>query len=301
MTKNICLKETIKSILFLAISTTIIWSLISGILMGIFGFIKHSSSSSSDSLKSIISLFLLCISNGVLVVWYTKRSHYTDKKLFANIMFLIFGIFSFMTQIETLYFNDSVKMPLLMLLITVFTEAIISTFCGIFAVKMKNKSKKQIQSNYALHLDSMKKNVGKFTLLAFIYMIFYFFFGYYIAWQFPELRQFYSGSTDILPFITHIQNQLHKDAFLVVFQIFRGFLWTFIGYMLLRGIAVKSNIERYVLMGLLLSIPLATPLFVPNDFMPSGVRFGHFFELLIENFLFGVILTYILPTNKKSR
>ena len=299
MVNNISIKENIKSTLILTICITVIWSLVSGILMGVFGFVKQSASNPSDSLKSIIALFLLCICNGIMVVWYTKRSHYTGKKLFINIMFLIFGIFSFMTQIETLYFNNSVKMPILMLLITVFTGAIISTFCGIFAVKIKNKLKGQIESNYVLNLDSIKKSIGKFTVLAFIYMIFYFFFGYYIAWKFPVLRQFYTGSTDIIPYITHMQNQLHEDAFLVVFQIFRGFLWTFIGYMLLRGLAVKNKIERYILMGLLLSVPLATPLFAPNDFMPAGVRFGHFFELLIENFLFGVILTYILPVNKK--
>jgi hypothetical protein len=131
-------------------------------------------------------------------------------------------------------------------------------------------------------------------------MIFYFFFGYYIAWQFPLLRQFYSGSTNILPFWTHMQSQLHEDVFLIEFQIFRGFLWTFIGYMLLRGIAIKNKIEGYILMGFLLSVPLSIPLFVPNDFMPAGIRFGHFFELLIENFLFGVILTYILHVGKKN-
>lgn len=63
---------------------------------------------------------------------------------------------------------------------------------------------------------------------------------------------------------------------------------------MLNGLSVKNRVEKYVLMGLLLSVSLATPLFAPNEFMPSGVRFGHFFELLIENFLFGAILTGVL-------
>lgn len=299
MIKSKHIKENIKSTMLLTICITIIWSIISGILMGVFGFVKQSASNPSDSLNSIIALFMLCICNGLMVVWYTKRSYLTSKKLFINIMLLIWGIFSFMTQIETLYFNTSIKMPILMLLITVFTGAVVSIFCGLFAVRIKSKSKEQVKSEYAVKFDSLKKSIGKFTLLAFTYMIFYFFFGYYIAWQFPILRQFYSGTTDILPFIAHMQNQFHDDAFLVVFQIFRGYLWTFIGYMLLRGLAVKNRVERYILMGFLLSVPLASPLFAPNAFMPAGVRLGHFFELLIENFLFGVILTYVLPINKK--
>jgi len=297
--KNIFIKENIKSTIILTVFTTIIWSLVSGLLMGLFGFVKQSTSNPSDSLKSLLSLFLLCTLNAIMVIWYTQKSYYSGKKLFINIFILIFGILSFMTQIETLYFNTTIQMPLLMILITVFTGAIIGIFSGIFAVKLKNNTKDQVENEYGLKLFSLKKNIEKLIFLSFLYMIFYFFFGYFIAWQFPVLRQFYSGSTDILPLWTHMQNQVHQDAFLIVFQIFRGFLWTLIGYILLKGLSVKNKIERYILMGLLLSVPLATPLLVPNYFMPPGVRLGHFSELLIENFLLGVILTYILPVNKK--
>lgn len=299
MLKNMFIKENIKFTLILTVFITLIWSLVSGILMGIFGFVKQSTSNPSDSLKSLLALFLLCLFNAIMVIWYSKKSYYLGKKLFINIFILIFGILSFMTQIETLYFNKEIEMPLLMIFITVFTVAIIAIFCSIFAVKIKDKTKYQVKNEYALKLFSIKKSIGKFIFLSFLYMIFYFFFGYFIAWQFPLLRQFYTGNTDILSFWAHMQNQVHQDAFLIVFQIFRGFLWTLIGYILLRGLSVKNKIEIYILMGLLLSVPLATPLLVPNDFMPPGIRFGHFFELLIENFLFGVILTYILPVNKK--
>jgi hypothetical protein len=39
-----------------------------------------------------------------------------------------------------------------------------------------------------------------------------------------------------------------------------------------------------------MSIGLAMPLLLPQDFMPAPVRLGHFFELLIENFIFGVVV-----------
>ncbi|BCZ44531.1 hypothetical protein psyc5s11_05980 [Clostridium gelidum] len=298
MLKNIFIKENIKYTLILTIFITLIWSLLSGLLMGIFGFVKEPASNSSDSLKSLLYLFLLCFFNSIMVIWYTKRSHYSGKKLFINILILIWGIFSFMTQIETLYFNKAIQMPTLMILITVFTSAIIAIFSGIFAIKIKNRTTDRVKNEYTLNLFSINKNIGKFIFLSFLYVVFYFFFGYFIAWQFPALRQFYSGSTNILPFWTHMLNQVNQDAFLIVFQIFRGFLWSLIGYILLKGLSVKNEIERYILMGLLLSVPLAIPLVVPNDFMPPAIRFGHFFELLIENFLFGVILTYVFPSSK---
>jgi len=299
MFKNMFIKENIKFTILLTILTTVIWSLVSGFLMGICGFIK-TSQNSQNSLKALFALLLLCLFNSILVIWYTKRSHYTGKKLFINVFIIIFGILGFMTQIETLYFDNSINMPLLMVFITVFTCAMIGIFCAIFSANIKRKLKMQTNNNSVLKFYCLRKNISKFIFLSFLYMIFYFFFGYFIAWQFPAVRVFYSRSTNILPFWTHMQNQFNQDAFLIVFQIFRGFLWTIIGYLLLKGLSVNNKIEQYILIGLLLSIPLATPLFAPNDFMPSGVRFGHFFELLIENFLFGTILTFILPENKKS-
>lgn len=299
MLRSLVKKENIKSTLILTTFTMIIWSLLSGILMNIFGFVKSSTSNPSSSLKSLLSLFFLCTLNAIMVIWYTKKSFYSGKKLFINIMILIFGIMSFMTQIETLYFNKTIKMPLLMILITVFTCAMVGIFSGMFAVKIKEKTKEQIKNEYELKMFSTKKNIVKFIFLSFLYLILYFFFGYFIAWQFPLLRQFYSGSTDILSFWAHMQNQIQQDSFLIVFQIFRGFLWTLIGYTLLKGLSIKNHVEKYILMGLLLSVPLAAPLLVPNDFMPPYIRLGHFFELLIENFLFGVILTYMLSVKNK--
>jgi hypothetical protein len=301
MLKRKLIEENIKSIIILTILITFVWSLVSGFLMSIYGFAKASNSNVIDSLKSLFLLSLLCIFNATIVIWYTKRSFYFGKKLFFNIFLLTFGILGFMTQIETLYFNNSIHMPLLMILITVISSAMIGICCSIFATKVKNKVINQLNIEYSLTLPSITQSIWKFMFLSFLYMIFYFFFGYFIAWQFPSLRSFYSGNTTILPFWTHMQNQIHTDILLFSFQILRGFLWTSIGYALLKGLSVKNHIEKYVLMGLLLSIPLATPLFIPNTFMPANVRFGHFFELLIENFLFGVILTYILPINTKNK
>lgn len=300
MFREMKIKENIKFTIILTAFTSIIWSLVSGILMGVFGFVNPTSNP-SDSINSLLSLLLLCFLNAIMVIWYTKRSRYSGKKLFINILIIIFGIMSVMTQMETIYFNKSINMPLLMIFITVFTTAMVGVFSGMYAVKVEAKSEVQVRNEYELKMFSTKKNIEKIIFLSFVYMIFYFLFGYFIAWQFPELRQFYTGTKDILPFGIHIKNQINQDPFLIVFQIFRGFLWTMIGYTLLHGISVKNQVEKYILMGLLLCVPLATPLLVPNDFMPPIIRYGHFFELLIENFIFGVILTYILSVHQNIK
>ncbi len=135
--------------------------------------------------------------------------------------------------------------------------------------------------------------VWKFAVLALAYVVLYFGFGYFIAWQFPKLREFYSGSREILPFFTHMRGQLSTDPWLVVFQVFRGVLWTAIGYCVTRGVAGIKGWERLCLVGCALSIGLATPLFVPNEYMPGAVRLGHFFESLAQNFPLGVLVALL--------
>ena len=84
---------------------------------------------------------------------------------------------------------------------------------------------------------------------------------------------------------------------LILFQILRGFLWGGIAYIVTINITKGKTWERVVLVGLAVSIGLATPLFVPNEYMPSAIRLGHFFELLIENFIFGAIAAFLFQPN----
>lgn len=292
------LRENLKPVLLLTGLTTFLWSFLSGLLIGIFGLASASSSDPSNAISAIVAVLGMCLLNSVLVIWYTRRSRYSDRRLFVTVFTFIFGVMSFMTQIETLYFNGSIHMPWLLILIVVFTGAVVGLANGWFALNFKKRN----SSEALFHFDgALYPTLSKVILLSLVYMVFYFVFGYYIAWQFPELRQFYSGSSDRLPFIIHMKNQLFTDPYLIAFQVIRGGLWTGIGYIALKGLQRHNKLETYILIGLILSLPLSTPLFSPNDYMPPGVRFGHFFELLIENFLFGVILSYMFqrrPTTK---
>lgn len=295
--------ETKKNIKFLLGLTGInvgIWAFVSGLLMGLSGFVKPETMNVSDVIKSTVALFIICFFNSLLVLWYTKNSIYLGKKLFARVFLIVFGVMFFMTQIETIYFNYAIKMPWPILFITLFTGLLVGLVYSSAAVKLKKiRNKKPI---FLYHLKKTEKIFIKFTLLSFVYTIFYFLFGYYIAWQFPLLREYYTGTSEILPFFKHIKNQLLNDSNLIFFQIFRGYLWAIMGYFIFNGINTKTALEKYILVAFSLSLNLALPLIVPNEYLPYSVRFGHFFELLTENFLFGLILTKVFETdftNKK--
>jgi hypothetical protein len=271
-----------------------VWSFVSGLLQGLMGFVDPSTFGPEQALAPLPGLFLTCLLNAVVVVWFTSRSRLSGLKLAGVVFVIVFGVMFFMTQIETIYFNDSIQMPWQIIFSTMFT----GVFVGLVAAWLAVRYKQGLDVNDEPAASTPANLPAKFAALSITYLVFYFFFGYYVAWQFPALREYYSGTTDILPFITHMQGQIANDFGLIVFQIFRGFLWAGIAYLITVNIAAGNPAEKAILVGLAVSIGFATPLFVPNEYMPSAVRFGHFFELLIENFLFGVIAARLFQSKQ---
>lgn len=272
-----------------------VWSFVSGLSLGLMGFVDPAAFGPAKALEPLPGLFLACLLNVLVIIWFVSRSQLTGFKLGLVVFTVIFGVMFFMTQIETIYFNDSIQMPWQIIFSTVLTGVFVGLVVAVLAVR----SKKQAEPDQADSQNPYPFVFWKFAALSIVYLVFYFFFGYYIAWQFPALREYYSGTTDILPFIVHMQGQIADNFDLILFQIVRGFLWAGIAYVVAINIPKARLWEKAIIVGLAVSVGLATPLFVPNDYMPAAIRFGHFFELLIENFLFGVIAVFLFQARAK--
>jgi len=226
----------------------------------------------------------------LVIAWFVNRTHLTGLKLGWRVFFLLFGVMFFMTRIDTLMLNTSIEMPLSFLGAKLASGAVATLSVAILSVFYRRKLGRPALSDTWV---DPSRNVSKLLLLAVIYMIFYFVFGYYTAWQVPGLREFYSGSTEILTIEPYLWSVLRDNISLPVFQIVRGLLWAGFGYAAIVGLGNARAWERIILVGLILSVPSASPLLVPNEFMPQIVRFGHFGELISENFLFGVLLALL--------
>jgi hypothetical protein len=290
---------------YLALMTGVmlgVWSFVGGVLQGLLGLVDPATFSVAQTLAPLVPLFFVCLLNVSVVIWFVNRSYLDGLKLAAVVFLIVFGVMFFMTQIETTYFNHSVQMPWPVILSTVVTGLVVGAVVAWLSVRLKWQlslpALSGVQSGEAQ--ENWVSVVWKFAVLALAYVVLYFGFGYFIAWQFPKLREFYSGSREILPFFTHMRGQLSTDPWLVVFQVFRGVLWTAIGYCVTRGVAGIKGWERLCLVGCALSIGLATPLFLPNEYMPGGVRLGHFFESLAQNFPLGVLVALLFQETAGS-
>ena len=217
---------------------------------------------------------------------------------------LIFGVIFFTTQIEVLVFNDAVGMPVAFVIALIVAGIVVAGVVSPLAVRLFKKQKPQsvIVSKAPLWEGSKTELAWKLTAIALLYVAVYMFFGYFIAWQFSALREFYSGSTELLGFFQQWANTIKADPTLLLVQVFRGYLWAGLALLATRTIAAGRIWERLTIVGLLMSVGVSLQILLPNPYMPDGVRYGHFPELFVENFLFGVIaaLLFTRVTSKDT-
>jgi hypothetical protein len=277
---------------------------ISSVIVGV-----HTSQSSNNS---VTPLLIFCFLNTVILTVYIINSKMRGLKLIGTTFIIFWGIQYFMTQIETLYFDSAIKMPLLDTMQVVIMGAISIIISSLFAVLILGKFKKKCTSSDDENTEntvkvSFAKLLPNMAILAFCYAIIYFLFGYFVAWQFPALREYYTGSTTILNVFQHMANQLKSDPILPLFQLLRGLLWSGLSVIIITSLNTKCW-KTYIITGLLFSVVITSPLILPNAYMPAPVRLGHSFELFTSMFAFGILSIIVFKSkfdinvldNKKS-
>ena len=276
-----------------------IWSFISGLVEGLAGFVDPNTFNANQALRPLPWIFITAFLQTLIVTWYANRTQLSGKKLGFVVFVVIFGVQFFMSQIETLYFLGSIQMPLQLIFGQILAGVGVGLLAALLSARYKNKLDK-LQGSTEDGFNTLPRNVviRRFTILAFVYTLIYYLFGYFVAWQFPALREYYSGSTEIIPFIPHMQGQFTGEPQLMLFQFFRGYLWAGIAYMAAMNLPNAKHWERILIVGLVMSIGLAFPILVPQPYMPAPVRLGHFPELLSSNFVFGVIAAWIFTKSE---
>lgn len=251
-----------------------------------------------SSNNSVAPLLIFCILNTMILTIFIINSKIHGVKLIGITFIIFWGIQYFMTQMETLYFNDAVKMPLIDVMKVVISGALSAIIFSTFAVLILGKSKKKLPSvvNENLTKSSFIKLVPNVTILSISYVLIYFLFGYFVAWQFPDLRYYYTGSTAILNVFQHISKQFQTDPILPLFQLFRGLLWSVLSMIIITTLITKGW-RLYIITGLLFSILITSTLLFPNAYMPAPVRLGHSFELFTSMFTFGVLSVITLKND----
>lgn len=241
---------------------------------------------------TLLTLLVVCLINTTVWTYVILRSRWTGWKLILTVFFVFYGVGTVMPQIETAYFIRGLPPGMLPRLF--LAGMIIAGVFASLAVLIFGKSKSQAEetSGHSRMKMSVGAWVAKLSLIAIVYIILYFTFGYFIAWRNPAVRAYYGG-IDPGSFITHISSLLRTEPMLFLLQAARALLWTALAIpviKMMKGEWWESGLAVALLFGVFMN----SLLLLPNPLMPAEVRMAHLVETATSNFLFGWLVVLIL-------
>jgi hypothetical protein len=221
--------------------------------------------------------------NSFFIIYLLNRLTLKGFRLIAVTALTVYCVQIFMTQIETWIFIDAFPAitpdVLTNIFVTNLIQIIIVTIVGSFMWKPKKSSTSE--TKITIYVAG---KYWKLAVLSVFYMILYFTFGYFIAWQVDILREFYHGSVSSI-----------SNTELVLIQIFRGTLWVLFCMPVILYLK-SSRTEKVIVVALMMAILPTILLLMPNPFMPLPIRMAHFIEVFISNGIFGTCIVLLMTT-----
>jgi hypothetical protein len=241
-----------------------------------------------DQLPMVFAGLLLSAAVISLVIsLIVVRSRWSGWKLIGATFISWLGCMTIMAQIETAWFAPALNIPRSLAYGVALRGIVSVAILAPLTVWIWGKAKAQLEDGESqVHLpQSPAEWTLKLAVIAVVYLALYFGFGYIVAWQNPALREMYAGGTDPVVF-----NQLY----MTLLQIVRSALWVLFAIPVIR--MTKGPLWRVALLvALLYALPMNIAHFIPNPVMPDPtVRLSHFIETATSNFIFGLVVTWLL-------
>ncbi|NLJ85692.1 MAG: hypothetical protein GX322_04575 [Firmicutes bacterium] len=259
---------------------------VSGVMFPIGAGVEAESTASGS-----LFTFIACLLHAGILSHLIVRSSWHGWRLIAAIFVIYYGIMTFLSQIETVVFlehlTDIVRAEDLPALFA--QGAIVAGVFSLVAVLAHGKFKKQTTpsrpvSTLQLTYGEWIKRLG---LIAVIYVVLYLGFG---ALVFRPLV----GAA-----FSEYYGDLELPAWILLLQAARALVWVALALPIMRmfqGRAWEVNLA----IALSYSILMGALLLIPTDIMPTAIRWGHFVEVSLSNFIFGWLVGAILQQPGKN-
>jgi len=243
------------------------------------------------------AFLILSVSVGLVLSYLILRSSWHGWSLVGAIFVSMYGISTVATQVETLFFLSN-KFPPGMIPAIFLQGAITAALFAPLAVLLLGRMRPSSSSLTTLSCNPLPASfiINRLLILVIAFVFLYFFFGYYVAWQSPAVRQYYGGPEQS-SFYAAIKANWMNNRSIYPLQVFRALLYVACIYPLIRMLRV-ARWEIAIAMALFLSV-WTTMLLLPNPLMPPSVAQAHLRETLGFNLTFGVIAGWLLsrPAN----
>lgn len=239
----------------------------------------------------LIGLLLTALVNASVVTAIVKSSRWHGWKLMLSAVFALYGVSSVLPTIEAVYFGSALGITPEMtpgLMIPNLLTMALSVPLAVLILR-RWKALEAAQSVEKVSLTAVEWGI-KLGVIAATYLILYFVFGLVIAWSNPALREMYGNGAD----------QAMFGSGMIPLQILRSVLWVLFALPVIRTTKGKGW-QVAVLIGILYALPMNIGLAIPNVFMPDpSVRLSHFIETSSSNFIFGLIVSWLVYRSHSS-
>lgn len=244
--------------------------------------------------QSTAALPIVAFIYTVVLSYLALRSRWHGWRLAGALFLIYYGIYTFLSQIETIAFPAvGGKFPPGMIRGLFIGGLILGIpFCAL-AVWILGKARGPVDETPNTRLQMpVAQWAWKLVIASVLYPAIYFIFGYYVAWRTPGLPAFYGGA-DPGTFLGQLGNVAATTPWLFPFQLLRGLIWTGIGCLIVR-MHKGPAWETVLATAAAFCILMAGALIFPNPVMPAFVARAHAIELVTSNFVWGGLLALLL-------
>jgi hypothetical protein len=245
-----------------------------------------------ENFLSTFLTFSVCV--GVVLSYLILRSSWHGWPLVGAICLGMYGVSTVAAQIESVFFLSN-KLPRGMIRAIFLQGAIAAALFAPLAVLLLGKwrAASQATTSPALARIRAPSAAWRLALIVVAFIFLYMFFGYYVAWRNPAVRQYYGGPEYSSFYASLKANWMyHRSIYLL--QVFRSLLYAACLYPLIRMLRAARS-ETALAMGLFLGV-WTTVLLLPNPMMPPSVAHSHFWETLGFSPAFGALAGSLLRT-----
>jgi len=229
----------------------------------------------------------------LLLFLFLRRAAVGGWRLALGLIGLFWGVLYVMSQMESLIFNEALTSMSTRDIADNLLRGLVSTALSVPAAMLLTGGFRRKPAG-AVAADRAAAGIfgWKLPLAGLLFVVVYWLFGYFVAWQFPAVRQYYSGSAELVPFFSHTAATISGSPWFLPVQFGRGLLW---GLLALLAVKLLGGSRTWSILGVAAVFTLfGLQLLVPNPMMPDRIRLPHLLETSCSMLLYGAFLGWLL-------
>ena len=258
------------------------------------GAAAAASTAQPDPATVMLLMLLASLVQAVVVAYLVMEARWGGWKI-AGALFLVFLNTFLQARIETaVYLRRQVPANLgSQMLVTGLVTALLFAPLAVMIMGRFRRGAVETARAERPHV-SWGEWVGKVAAVAVVFVAIYYLCGYYIAWQSPAVRLYYTHSTELKTFWGNLAGIWSSTPWMMPLQSGRGLLWL---VMTLPAVWMLGGSRRRVAFGTALmyaALGGSAMLILPNPLMPPPVAHAHLAETTVSSLLFGVFVGWLM-------